>query len=760
MKKSFGVLLALVVAPALARNPPGVTPGSLPARFTSTPIIVDGRVDEAWAASPASAFTHPFNPEMTGFAASCPIAAEARAMWDGALLYLLVNVEDSRVNTSAAQIPDKDGVEFWVDHFNDKARKFQEDDGTFTISAPPTSFVANRAQNRIYDNVTSRYLASYASALRDDGKGYVVEIAWQLGEHARKTLASFGFDFGVNDADASGKRQCRLSWAPAREPRTTNDSSGWGTVWLEAPTGPLRADTFMLEQNLAKANTRVRGIWRDERALDQAIAGAQAAQRSANRRAIDRANLALDRALRGLRRSGPFPDPQDLPAVRALPDPFRFFDGKRVKTLADWVRRRAEIRSLMQYYEFGTMPAKPASLTATAAGSGNSRDITILMAEGGRSASFAPRLTLPTAEQAAAAGKQAPFPVIVSLDFSLNDGNPVYLAAGYAVLSIPARQVHSDNVEHTGPLFDLHPYDVKAGHDFGSLLGWAWGASRSVDALEYLLRNDASFTVSVGGRPVPLVALDKLAITGFSRMGKAALLTGMLDERFAVTHPGASGSGGAAPYRFVPFGTQYAWGHTDGSETLGDHMRHQTHNSNEMMRRFLNDTVPAAVQPRMYLTRTHGYGERLPYDHHLEIAAIAPRAVLVASTNDDYGNNAEGDAIGVQGARPVFEWLGAGDRLALDLYMGGGGHSLKLPQQHNFVRFLDHVLYGTPLPESPPPGDATHTPTREQLRRDPYLTGGAEGRSIYDTQYRDGRKTGLDAIMPWRSQVPQRPQTP
>jgi endo-1,4-beta-xylanase len=759
MKKGFGVLLALVAAPSLAaENFLAMARASLPANFTTTPIVVDGHVDEAWAAAPSVAFTHPFNPEMTGLPTHCPIKAEARAMWDGALLYLLVNVEDAQVNTGAAQIPDKDGVEFWVDHFNDKVRKFQEDDGTFTISAPPMSFVANRAQNRIYDNVTSRYLKSYASALRDDGKGYVVEIAWQLGERARKKLTSFGFDFGINDADATGKRQCRLFWGPAREPRTTNDSHGWGTVWLMEPTSPMQPDTFMLEQNLAKADAQVRGIWRDERALDRAIAIARSARGGKDQKTIDRANLKLDQALRGLRRSGPFPDPQDLRAVRHLPDPFTFLNGKRVKTLADWNRRRAEIKSLMQYYEFGAMPAKPASLTATAA-TGNSRDITIRMTEGARSATFAPRLTLPTPEQAAAAGRQAPFPVIVSLDFALNDGNPVYLAAGYAVLSIPARQVHSDNVEHTGPLFDLYPYDVKAGHDFGSLLGWAWGASRSVDALEYLLRTDASFTVTVDGRAVPLVAMDKLAITGFSRMGKAALLTGMLDERFAVTHPGASGSGGAAPYRFVPFGTQYAWGYTDGSETLGDHMRHQTHNSNEMMRRFLNDTVPAAVQPRMYLTRTQGYGERLPYDHHLEIAAIAPRAVLVASTNDDYGNNAEGDAIGVQGARPVFEWLGAGDRLALDLYMGGGGHSLKLPQQHNFVRFLDHVLYGVPLPATAPPGDATHTPTSVQLRRDPYLTGGEDGRSIYDI-YRLSRKTGLDAMMPWRSHLPRRPETP
>jgi glucuronyl esterase-like protein/cellulose/xylan binding protein with CBM9 domain len=747
MKRRLAILGACLMAPALAMAVATTftsvsLPYSLEARFTETPIVVDGSADEAWSPIPSRTLDHPYNVDLNGAPQEpCAIQAKIRAAWDGALLYMLVSVTDPSIDTRAEQIANRDGVEFWVDHFNDKAANFQEDDGTFTVTAPPTAFIANRAQNALFENVTSRYLAGYASSLRHDAAGqvtgYDVEIAWHLGEHARAQGSSFGFDIGVNDAQ-EGQRVCRLFWNAMQQPRTTNDTREWGTIVLQARGhGAAQPDRFMLGQNLAKAKAVTRGIWRDEKALDAAITVAEAARSSADQRRIDRANLKLDNALRGLRRTGPYPDPQDLPARPTLPDPFTFFDGKRVKTRADWERRRAEIKALMQYYEFGIMPPKPELLTATDTINGNSRNLVIQMTDQGRSASFAPRLTLPSPEQAAASGRHAPFAVIVSLDFALNDGNPNYLAAGYAVLSIPARDVHSDNVAHTGPIFDLYPYDVAAGHDFGSLLGWAWSASRAVDALEYLLAHDPAWSTTVEGKPAPLIALDKLAVTGFSRMGKAALLTGMLDERFAVTHAGASGSGGAAPYRFVPFGNQYAWGFTSGSETLGDHLRHQTHNSNEMMRRFLNDTTPAAVQPRMYLTRTHGYGERLPFDHHLEIAAIAPRAVLIANTNDDYGNNAEGDAIGVQGARPVFEWLGAGDRLGLDLNMGGGGHSLKPAQQQNFVRFLDHVLFGVPLP-----ADAS-------FRRDPYLTGSPDGGNIYDIYY-----GGLGKMMPWRDPPP------
>jgi endo-1,4-beta-xylanase len=166
---------------------------------------------------------------------------------------------------------------------------------------------------------------------------------------------------------------------------------------------------------------------------------------------------------------------------------------------------------------------------------------------------------------------------------------------------------------------------------------------------------------------------------------------------------------------------------------MGDHIRHQTHNSNEMIRRFLNDTV-SAVEPRMYLTNSWGYGDRLPFDHHEEIAAIAPRAVLIDNTDDDFADNAEGDSIGYEGAKPVYRFLGVPQNLALDLYMGGGGHSLKPSQAQNIVRFADMILLGKPLPDD----------VKNQLTSDPYLNAGT-----YDTYY-----GGLHTMMPWLSTAP------
>ena len=131
-----------------------------------------------------------------------------------------------------------------------------------------------------------------------------------------------------------------------------------------------------------------------------------------------------------------------------------------MKTRADWDRRREEIKDLLQYYEFGRKPPKPA-LTAVSAQRAFAppdpphRHQRVL--KPGRTGSFEALLALPTPEQAAASGKSAPFPVIVSLDRELRFDSPIYLDAGYAVLSLPTRRIHSDDVAHTGAVFDLYP---------------------------------------------------------------------------------------------------------------------------------------------------------------------------------------------------------------------------------------------------------------------------------------------------------------
>ena len=766
--RTIGVIGMAIALGTLCLSPVQAQTRTLNAVFTSAPIQVDGHADAAWNAAAPSDIAICMNPKRTAQLTDCKGSGKVQALWNGPLLYLLFTVTDPDIATTALQA--RSGVEVFVDQYDDKFPKFEEDDTTFTISAAGQQ-TGNRTNAGLpyYPAAWSTHLSSHAAALRTDPGsnkvGYTVEVAWSIGDLPLRNGTKLGMEFVINAvSSATNTPLYLLSWSSAAN-KGTDDNTMWGDVILSGYDGksPMPLNTFMLKQNIAKATPSmssatglVRGIWKDETAVDRTLAAAKnALQTATTQSVIDTANTALDAALRGLRRSGRYPDPYDLPEVKALPDPFTFFNGTKVRSPADWDKRRAEIKDLAQYYEFGYMPPSPHSLTALSAPNTatapkipgapptpapqNSKAITITVEDGGKTATFTPILYLPSTGT-------APWPVVVEESFrSSFPPNRAFIQGGYAVLSIPttdnpafgAQGVASDDGNHTGAFYTLYPYKLDsdgpdhAGNDRGVLLAWAWGASRGVDALQYLAAHDPEYA--------DLLDLKKLVVTGFSRWGKAALLTGLLDDRFQVTAPGGAGSGGAAPYRYdsfgnrparnAPFGNEYPWGQSTGAETLGDHVRHQTHNSNEMIRRFLNDVVPAPVVPRMYETTTWGYGNRLPFDHHEMIAAIAPRAVIIDNTNDDYADNAEGDAIGYEGAKPVFRFLGVPQNLALDLFMGGGGHSLKPAQAANIVNFANMVLFGKPLADD----------VKKQVTTDPYVAA-----HTYDRYYR-----GLQTMMPW-----------
>ena len=76
----------------------------------------------------------------------------------------------------------------------------------------------------------------------------------------------------------------------------TNDNREWGTVILAGYDGrsPLQLDTFMLGKNIAKAESLVRGIWKQERALEVALGRANAATTS--RRSSARSTTPISRS--------------------------------------------------------------------------------------------------------------------------------------------------------------------------------------------------------------------------------------------------------------------------------------------------------------------------------------------------------------------------------------------------------------------------------------------------------------------------------
>ena len=76
--------------------------------------------------------------------------------------------------------------------------------------------------------------------------------------------------------------------------------------------------------------------------------------------------------------------------------------------------------------------------------------------------------------------------------------------------------------------------------DWAMLAVWAWGGMRVVDYLES--RTDVDH--------------ERIAITGHSRGGKAALLAGALDQRIDLVAPCQSGAGGAGSSRILGPGAE------------------------------------------------------------------------------------------------------------------------------------------------------------------------------------------------------------
>src|SRR5690606_35056858 len=81
-----------------------------------------------------------------------------------------------------------------------------------------------------------------------------------------------------------------------------------------------------------------------------------------------------------------FPEPAALPDLgMKLPDPFTFFDGREVKTKADWECRRKEILAMAAKYLYGPVPGDCDEVTGTV----NGGNVSISCTVGGKTETFA-----------------------------------------------------------------------------------------------------------------------------------------------------------------------------------------------------------------------------------------------------------------------------------------------------------------------------------------------------------------------------------
>lgn len=408
--------------------------------------------------------------------------------------------------------------------------------------------------------------------------------------------------------------------------------------------------------------------------------------------AADAANRNLPAAADGPQASG-WPDPKlldalaqrnvpwvyresDVPQFR-LPDPLTCKDGARIATHDQWEHKaRPETLDQFRQHVYGRSPEHLAVRFEVISqddrameGHAKLKRVRIICEDSGRSFSFEASLLVP-----AAAKRRSPAFLLIN-HRSPSSADPTrmsrdsfwpaeeIIARGFAAAVFQATDVDPDDKDNspgTNGVRDVFLGQGQAGKDaWGTLAAWAWGASRMMDYLQ----------------TDPDVDATKVAVVGHSRGGKTALWAGAEDQRFALVISNDSGCGGAA-----------------------------------LSRRMFGETVAAINRgfPHWFCDNFKAYADRegeLPVDQHQLLALIAPRALYVASAEEDFWADQRSEFLSLANASPVYVLYGhagfaAGEMPALDspvvrgrtaYHIRRGTHNLTPYDWRCFMDFADRL---------------------------------------------------------------------
>jgi hypothetical protein len=245
----------------------------------------------------------------------------------------------------------------------------------------------------------------------------------------------------------------------------------------------------------------------------------------------------------------------------------------------------------------------------------------------------------------------------------LGNGTPLihFLDEGLGVVCVEGGEIIRDENgfnETIHELFYKGNQSIPRADEWGVLAGIAWQASRAMDYMETDTDIDP----------------EKIAIVGFSKIGKCVLWAGAQDIRFSMVFLQNSGCGGAALWR----------------RTFGETLAHMCMSFPHWL----------CGNAQKYIGREND----LPVDQHMLMACIAPRVLYVTSGIDDMWADNLGEYLSTHHATPVYELFGkkgqatlerprinkpAEDR-ALSYCLRSGAHGF---EQADWDRYIRAMVY-------------------------------------------------------------------
>lgn len=365
-----------------------------------------------------------------------------------------------------------------------------------------------------------------------------------------------------------------------------------------------------------------------------------------------------------------------------LPDPLVTIEGKRITTKEAWLNeRRPQIMGMFASTIYGRVPEPETPIEVNYELISEDKEFfdgratrkLILATYSNRRGLVQMHIALFTPNHI-----KKPVPILLRLGFGdanggniemeniqsygkLRNGTPLidFFDKGFGVACIKGGEVIADEIGFRKSVHQLYykgKQSMPRADEWGVIAGISWQLSRAMDYLETDKQVDKS----------------KVAILGFSKLGKSTLWAGAMDTRFALVMSQNSGCAGAALWR----------------RNFGENLKY--------MSRFPHWLCDNA---KKYIGRE---GD-LPVDQHMLIACIAPRPVYIMSGINDMWADNMGEYISAHNATPVYELFGlkgqsnkvrpkvnepADDR-ALSYCVRSGGHGYEPTDWVQYINFMD-----------------------------------------------------------------------